>query len=177
MNAVTIANANAKLPAGAVEAVQAKLYEGEEIVWTGIPSDNLYIIDTIYKGFMWWGMFVFIVPIVPGDYSSLLTGMLVLLLTYLELKQKWHNRAYFITTLRVIYAERTRKGDWRLTDYERHQFLSSKRGALMKGLTMRFQTSSGMKSLCFPYLATIGNATDLLNAKNKIETTSAPTAL
>jgi hypothetical protein len=175
LNAVTVANTDVKLPAGAIETMQTELYEGEEVLWTGTPSDRLYLLDMLYKGFMWWGMFAFIVPIVPGDYSTLLTGALVFLLTYLEIKQKWHSRAYFITNLRVIYAERTRKGEWKFTDYQRQQFQSSKRAAVMKGLTMKFKTSNGVKSLRFPYLATTGNALNLLNDGKNPELASAST--
>lgn len=163
MNTVTVKNAGVALPPGALEATEAKLYAGEEILWTGVPSGSLYILDMAYKAFMWWGMFVFIVPIAPGDNTAALTGTMVLLLTYLEFKKHWQGRAYFITNLRVIYAERTRKGEWKFTDYQREQFVLSKRTALMKSLIMKFKTASGEKMLRFPYLSTMGDAQELLN--------------
>jgi hypothetical protein len=145
----------AKLKLDPAEEAQAslvsKLYVGEEVRWKGLPNSSFFMIDLTYKGLIWWSIFVFIVPIQGG--SPELTALLVLLLTWLEFKKTWNSRAYVITNLRAISADKLRNGDWRFTDYPLASLVSSRQTALLKSLVMKFRIINRNKTLKFPYLS------------------------
>jgi hypothetical protein len=135
----------------ALAALSSKLYVGEEVRWKGLPNSSFFLIDLSYKGLMWWSVFALIVPIAGS--SPELTALLVLMLTWLEFKRQWNTRAYFITNLRSIGADKLRNGEWKFTDYPLVDLVSTKRSALLKSLIMKFRTIHGVKTLKFPYLA------------------------
>ena len=131
-------------------SLESKLYVGEEVRWKGLPNELLYLIDLSYKGLMWWSVFAFAVPIYGT--SPQLTALLVLMLTYLEFKKKWNSRAYFITNVRAIDADKLRNGEWKFTDYPLASLGSTKRTAMLKSLIMKFNIGNSTKTLKFLYV-------------------------
>jgi hypothetical protein len=143
-------------------SLKSKLYVGEEVRWKGLPSSLLYLIDLSYKGLMWWSVFTFAVPIYGN--SPQLTALLVLMLTYLEFKKKWNSRAYFITNMRAISADKLRNGEWKFTDYPLASLGSTKQTALLKSLIMKFNISNSTKTLKFLYVGNCTPALEVLSA-------------
>jgi hypothetical protein len=153
------------------EYLSDKLYVGEEIRWKGLPNATFFLIDLVYKGLMWWSVFVFIVPL--GSSSVELTALLVLMLTWLEFKKQWNTRAYFVTNLRAIGMNKRRKGGWDCTDYPLSDLVSTRRTTILKSLIMKFRTINGAKTLKFPYLSDSSLAIAALSASHH-ETVAAP---
>ena len=172
-NAVTIKSKDSEFKENAMRALETKLYTGEQVVWTGVPNSTLYLIDLTYKALIWWSIFAFIVPMAPGGGIIELTALMVLMLTWLEFKKQWNSRVYFITDTRVIYAQKTRKGEWVFTHYPRSEFRSAKRAPLVKSLVMRFKTIHGEKVLKFPYLSDASEALALLQSGAMTDITTA----
>lgn len=154
--------------------LQGKLYAGEEIRWTGTPNSALYLTDLAYKGVMWWSVFAFIVPIVPGGNSIELTALLVLMLSWLEFKKDWNTRVYYVTDTRAILAQKNRRKEWIFTDHALTDLVAMKQGPVMKSIRMKFRTANGVKNLRFVYVADGAVAMACLNRQPLPLTDTAP---
>ncbi len=140
--------------------MQGKLYHGEEIFWISQQSTANMIADLCWKGLFMWFMFGFVLP---EATVLLLTFLIMVLICYLDFRKQFHGRVCFITDQRAIYAEKTRKGSWRFTDFPLSQLASFTRKPVTRSLLMKFRLSGGgTKLLRFPYLLNSDSAVELL---------------
>ncbi len=144
--------------------VHSILEPGEMITWSESPAWYLMIMALGYRAFMIWVIFKFL-PMVDFKIVGLAIGI-VLLLAFMEFKDKPRSNVYVLTDRRAISGALQPDGTWQIEAYPLGTLINAIRTPMLNNITLKFKDGKKKTSLRFLF---IGNPTPAMQVLNEIK--------